>query len=140
MSRNLACNAREDGAPSMAAYMAVKPSSGEEGAFRFALAGPDKIKLRFAIDQILPTKQFAEAEMGIGDQIQVDYNLVCSPWVDVVELIRSQDILIVDDNDKDAADGFLTALDVYTKELVEKTSRGDRAGISLRWALGTLYR
>ena len=44
------------------------------------------------------------------------------------------------DNDEDAADGFLTALDVYTKELVEKTSRGDRAGISLRWALGTLYR
>ena len=43
MSRNLACNAREDGAPSMAAYMAVKPSSGEEGTFRFALAGPDKI-------------------------------------------------------------------------------------------------
>ena len=41
--RNLACNAREDGAPSMAAYMAVKPSSGEEGTFRFALAGPDKI-------------------------------------------------------------------------------------------------
>ena len=76
--------------------------------------------------------------MGIGDQIQVDYNLVCSPWVDVVELIRSQDILIVDDNDKDAADGFLTALDVYTKELVGKTGRGDRAGISLRWALGTL--
>ena len=78
--------------------------------------------------------------MGIGDQIQVDYNSVCSPWVDVVELIRSQDILIVDDNDEDAADGFLTALDVYTKELVEKTGRGDRAGISLRWALGTLYR
>ena len=76
--------------------------------------------------------------MGIGDQIQVDYNSVCSPWVDVVELIRSQDILIVDDNDEDAADGFLTALDVYTKELVEKTGRGDRAGISLRWALGTL--
>ena len=139
--KSLACNAREDGAPAMAAYLAIRPSSGEEGHFRFALAGPDRIKLRFGIDQVLPSKRFAgmtaEAEMAIGDQIQLELNSVCSAWVDVVELVRSQDILIVDVNDEDVAEDFLTALDDYKRELVEKTGKGDTAGICLRWVLGT---
>jgi len=39
--------ARENENISMEAFLAVKPAEGEEGAFRFALAGTDSIRLRF---------------------------------------------------------------------------------------------
>ena len=138
---SLSCTAREDGEISMAAYMAVKPCAGEEGSFRFALAGPDKVKLRFVIQEVLPGPQFtgmvAEAELGVGDQIQLEKNSVCGVWLDLVELVRSQDILIVNSEDDDTTDVFLNAMDNYKKELLSKTGKADMAGISFRWILGT---
>ena len=54
---SLPCTAREDGEISMTAYLAIKPCAGEEGSFRFTLAGPDKVKLRFAIQDVLPVSR-----------------------------------------------------------------------------------
>ena len=127
---SLACQANEDGEIIMAAYMAVKPSGGEEGTYYFGLNGPDKIKLRF-------TGMFIEAELAIGDQIQLERNSVCSAWIDLVELVRSQDIMVVDGKDEDVSMDFLAAIDSYKCDQMEETGKADRAGICLRWVLGT---
>ena len=140
--QHLACEAIEEDEISMAAYLAVRPSEGEEGSYRFALYGPDKIKLKFPVSKLLPSDLFEdmhiEAELAIGDQIKMERNSVCSAWVDIVELVRSQDVLVVDSNDDDIATEFLAALDGYRRDLVENEGKADKAGICLRWVLGTL--
>ena len=107
--QHLACEAIEEDEISMAAYLAVRPSEGEEGSYRFALWGPDKIKLKFPVSKLLPSDLFEdmyiEAELAIGDQIKMERNSVCSAWVDIVELVRSQDVLVVDSNDDDISPG-----------------------------------
>ena len=54
-----------------------------------------------------------------------------------MELVRSQDILMVNSEDDDTTDVFLNAMDNYKKELLSKTGKADMAGISFRWILGT---
>ena len=135
----LACPTGETGI-SMAALLAVRPAPGEEGNFRFALAGPDKIKLRFSIRGILDSqlfdRMFAEAELDIGDQVQFDKNSVASQWVDVGELVRSQDFMITNMEDDDVSELFLANLAGYKEDLIKKTGKGDLAAISMRWVLG----
>ena len=81
---------------------------------------------------------FIEAELAIGDQIKMERNSVCSAWVDIVELVRSQDVLVVDNNDDNIATEFLAAIDGYRRDLVENKGKADKAGICIRWVLGTL--
>ena len=139
--QTLACESTEEDAISMAAYLAVRPSDGEEGSFRFVLHGPDNIKLKFPANRLLPGELFAdmfiEAELKIGDQIQMERNSVCSAWVDIVDLVRSQDILVVDSSDEDVAVEFLAAIDAFKRDHTESTGKADSAGICLRWVLGT---
>ena len=126
----------------MEAFLAIQPAAGEEGSFRFVLAGPDKIKVRFPITQLLPDSHFegmiAETELVVGDQIKLEKNSVCSSWIDLVDLVRSQDVNITDEKDEDRSEDFLGALDNYRKDLMEKKGRVELAGISLRWLLGTM--
>ena len=140
---NLPCSQAESGEVSMAAYMALKPAGGEEGSFRFVLAGPNKLKVRFDVSKVLNSPHFegmiAEAELAIGDQIRFEKNSACSTWVDIVDLVRSQDYMISDSDDNDVADEFLASLERCKKELQDSGSKsGDLLGISLRWMLGTL--
>ena len=125
--QNLACKAVEEEEISMAAYLAVRPSVGEEGAYRFVLHGPDKIKLKFPVSKLLPSNlfedMFIEAELAIGDQIKMERNSVCSAWIDIVELVRSQDVLVVDNNDDDIATEFLAAIDGYKRDLLESEGK-----------------
>ena len=113
--QTLACESTEEDAISMAAYLAVRPSDGEEGSFRFVLHGPDNIKLKFPANRLLPSElfdnMFIEAELKIGDQIQMERNSVA------VE--------------------FLAAIDAFKRDLTESTGKADSAGICLRWVLGT---
>jgi len=104
---------------SMEALMAIKPAEGEEGAFRFVLAGPDKVKLHFPISDILQDFIFSEmyikAEMHIGQQILMEKNSVCSKWMDLVDLVNSQDVEVVDKNGADVSETFMEAMDNYKK-------------------------
>ena len=141
--RTLSCSYGSEG-PSinMEAFLAVKPASGEEGGFRFVLDGPDKITLRFNIQSILPSGLFsgmvAETEVLVGEHIQMKLNSTCSEWMDVADLVRSQDLQIYDGLGEDAGDEFLAALESYKKDLTQETGKSDRAGICFRWCLGTL--
>ena len=137
---SLAVEVEDSSMPSMAAYMALRPAGGQEGNFRFVLAGPSKIRVRFAITDLLDSPLFegmvAESELEIGDQIRMENNSTCSAWTDIVELVRSQDYMITDGEDNDVAEDFLMGLDQYKAELLKNTGKTERAGICLRWMLG----
>ena len=138
---SLTCEAPGPGELGLAAYLAVKPAGIEEGNFRFALAGPDKLKLRFKITDVINSRlfegMFAEAELSVGDQIQFEKNTVCSDWFDIVELVNSQDYMITDNDDNDVSEDFLTALEQHKSDLLKQSKKGDQAGICMRWMLGT---
>ena len=137
----LTCEAPGPGEIGMAAFLAVKPSGIEEGNFRFCLAGPDKLKIRFKITDVIDSRLFegmyAEAELSVGDQIQFAKNTVCSDWSDKVELVNSQDYMITDNEDDDVSEAFLTALEQHKSDLLKQSKRGELAGICMRWMLGT---
>ena len=139
---SLSCEPSDDNEVSMEAFMAVRPSSGQEGNFRFTLAGPSKLPIQFDVSDMLKSDLFrdmtVEAELDIADNIRMELNLVCSEWVDIVELVRSQDISIVGKKREDRVDEFLTSIDSLKKDLMEETGRTEKAGICLRWVLGTV--
>ena len=126
----------------MAAFMALRPAGTEEGSFRFNLAGPSKLKVRFNMKEVLNSPLFdnmvAEAELNVGDQIRMEKNSSCSAWVDMVDLVRSQDFLITDSDDNDIAEEFFRAMDLLKTEVEARSKSGHMVGISLRWMLGTL--
>ena len=135
------CTSLDDSKISMEAFLAVKPASGEEGSFRFVLTGPEKLKLRFNIQSVLNSGLFAgmvaEAEINVGDHIQMIKNSVSSKWMDLLELVQSQDMAILDGLGEDAADEFIIALDQYKKDMLQETGKNVTAGISFRWTLGS---
>ena len=134
------CTAREDKGISMEAFLAVKPAGGQEGSFRFALSGPEKVKLGFNIENVLPSGLFAGmaavAKVVIADHVQLMKNSVCTKWMDVLELVRSQDIQILDGLGEDVSEEFIHAMDCYKKDVLQQTGSTDRAGISFQWLIG----
>ena len=116
---SMEAGARENENISMEAFLAVKPAEGEEGAFRFALAGTDSIRLRFRVQDLLPDfifdGMFIQAEMTIGQQVILEKNSVCSKWMDIVELINSQDVEVVDQTGADIPERFMDAMANYKK-------------------------
>ena len=126
----------------MEAFLVVKPAAGEEGSFRFVLDGPEKLNLKFNVQSVLPNGIFSdmvtEAELHVGQHIKMQKNSCCSEWMDVTELVRSQDIRISNRLGKDAGEEFLHGMESYKKDLTQETGKADRAGIRFRWILGTL--
>ena len=122
----------------MEALVAVRPAGGQEGSFRFALAGPEMLKLVFPINKVLPGPEFesmvAEIEMKPGDQIKISKNSVTTVWWDFEDLVQSQDAVITDGKGRDMGDEFLAAVG-HDKNLVAQKT--DRPGLSFRWILGT---
>ena len=78
----------------------------------------------------------AEAELEIGDQVVLEMNSVCSAWMDLVELVRSQDVMITGENDNDIGDEFLMGLQQYKEDVLRDKGRAEGAGICFRWILG----
>ena len=126
----------------METFLAARPAKGEEGTFRFVLSGPEKVKLRFSVNMVLASGLFAgmvaEVEVDIRDHIRLEKNSVCSKWMDVLELVQSQDMLILDGLGEDASEEFIAAMAGFKKEVLQETGSTDRAGISFRWLVGTL--
>ena len=62
---------------------------------------------------------------------------MCSDWSDIVELVRSQDYMITDNEDDDISETFLATLEQHRQELLKLSKKADQAGICMRWILGT---
>jgi len=58
---------------------------------------------------------FIQAEMTIGQQVILEKNSVCSKWMDIVELINSQDVEVVDQTGADIPERFMDAMANYKK-------------------------
>jgi len=57
---------------------------------------------------------------------------VSSKWVDLTELVRSQDVEATDQEGAIISEEFLEAMEAH-----KKTASKERSGICLRWMLGT---
>ena len=127
---------KEDEPISLEAYMAVQPSGGEEGAFRFVLTGREHLQVRIAVNAILPEKCFENMwismQLEIGTQIRLERNSVASKWVDIVELVNAQDADVTDQEGEEVNERFIEAIESRKKEAPE-----ERSGIVMRWLLGT---
>jgi hypothetical protein len=133
---SLTIEARTEDKISMEALLAVKPAQGEEGAFRFVLAGCNHLGLSIPIYDILPIPSFKDwtlvAEWEVGTQVKLSKNSCTSEWIDLVELVSSSDVDVEDKEGENVSETFLEILEEYRKT-------GDqpaKAGICLRWALG----
>ena len=125
----------------LAAFLAIKPAGIAEGNFHFTLAGPDRLKIKFKITDVIDSRlfdgMFVEAELSVGDQIQFAKNTVCSDWSGIVKLVRSHDYMITDNEDDDISETFLATLEQHKQELLKLSKKADQAGICMRWILGT---
>ena len=110
----LTCEPPDAGEIALAAYLAFKPAGIEEGNFCFALVGPDRLKIKFKITDVIDSRlfegMFAEVELSVGDQIQFEKNTVCSDWSGIVELVRSQGYMITNNEDDNISEMFLASL------------------------------
>jgi hypothetical protein len=72
------------------------PAEGLEGSYRFVLSGAEHVTVRAAISDVIPIPEIANMELSgqflPGQQIIINNNSTCSTWMDVEELIRSQDV------------------------------------------------
>jgi len=106
--------APDDGEISMEAILAVQPSGGEEGSFRFTLAGSSHLHLKFEVTSIIQDDSLAglsmELQMELGTQIKLEKNSVTSAWSDMVELVNSQDVDVTDAEGEDRGELFLSAV------------------------------
>ncbi len=120
----------------MEALLAARPSAGLEGTFNFTLRGKKHLDLLVPVQSILPHPVFEgmslEAELRLGTQVKLAKNSACSRWVDVVELVQSQDIDVVTEDGSSVSEQFVAAV-----QLLRKNPGNENLGISWRWLLGT---
>ena len=65
-------------------------------------------------------------------QVKLERNSVSSKWVDLTELVRSQDVDATNEEGTNVSEEFLEAMDTF-----KKSASHERSGICLRWMLGT---
>ncbi len=65
----------DDDTVRLEALLAIKPSGGEEGSFRFTLAGTKQLDMMVPVDNILPFLDFKglyiEAQLELGTQVKM---------------------------------------------------------------------
>ena len=125
---------RQGAEHSLQALLAVGPADGLEGSFRFTLTGTNHVTMRVPVQRILADKQFGgmiiELQLQLGTQIKISKNATTTDWVDVIELVQSQDAEVLDKAGKAVNEEFLLAMQDY------QNAHPDReVGISWRWAL-----
>ena len=64
--------------------------------------------------------------------MKIEKNAVSSKWIDLVELVRAQDLDVTNKEGATASEEFLEAFDNHKKQATREAS-----GISMRWMLGT---
>lgn len=116
----------KDGNIHMEAFMAARPAEGQEGAFRLIVSGSSHLDLLIPVDAILPHPAFAgmsiEAQLRLGTQVKIEPNSACSKWVDIVELIQSQDMDVVTEDSESVSEKFLTIMETLRKDKAEENT------------------
>jgi hypothetical protein len=107
-----------------------RPASGKEGQFRLVLGGSEHINVRFPAIAILPIPEMEKFEIAgqfkPGTQISIQQNSSCSKWLDLTELVLSNDLDVADNRGEDAHEDFLEAVAAAQTTL-------ESVGLSCRW-------
>jgi len=115
--------------------LAVPPAAGEEGSYRFLVSGRDHLSIEMPVTSVIGDPRFKDltitAQFQPGTQVTIDANSSCSAWADVVDLIRSQDVDVLDSAGKLAGDEFNRLIEEY-----QNSKPAVPAGICWRWVLG----
>lgn len=121
----------------MEALLAARPASGHEGSYRLALSGQGQLSVEFKLSLVWNDEELNKltvvADLPSGSVVKLQKNSNASRWTDVEELVKEQEVDVVDENGDDAADKFLAAWDRIKKV----HPLGDGLGLSWRWALTT---
>jgi len=84
------CNTHPDKG-SLQPLLAVAPADGQEGAFRFALAGERPVNLHFPVRRLLPHPQFKEwffdMQLELGTQVSFGRNSTCTRYKNTLSLL-----------------------------------------------------
>jgi len=114
--------------------LAVAPADNQEGAFRFQLSGDRPVNLHFPARRLIAQPEFKDfyfdMQLELGTQINISKNSTCTKWLDIVELVESQDMEVQDSKGETVTELFLTRW----RELREKDK--SITSISWRWVLG----
>jgi hypothetical protein len=131
---SMAIKARDGDSISLETLLAMPPADGEEGTFRFVLAGNHHLSFSLPVHSVLPIPSFEEwsleAEWEIGTQVKIAKNSCCSTWTDLVELVASQDLDVVDKAGENRSDDFLETLDQFRKTGEQAQNSGKKTRIN----------
>jgi hypothetical protein len=119
--------------PWLQALMKVEPADGAGGEFKLMLTGKEHLDVAMRMSEILPLEAFADmtviGRFQLGAQVQLQPNSSASRWMDMLELIQSQDLEVIDKNNVVVTEDFLKMFENWRKKEAENTS----LGISWRW-------
>ena len=121
----------------MEALLVAKPASGLEGTFRLALGGSSKLLVEMKLTDVWADGAFEDmmvvAEIHNGSTIQLQKNSITSKWVDVEELVRAQEVDVINSEGEEVSDRFLE-----TWDRLRKTHHlGGCLGLVWRWCITT---
>ncbi len=119
----------------MEALLVAKPASGQEGAFRFAISGDQKVLIELKVTNVWNDDIFkgmtVMAELGNGSVFQLQKNSLTSRWADVEELVRAQDADGFDEEGEDVSEQFLEGW----QSIQRNHKQGANLGLVWRWAI-----
>jgi hypothetical protein len=119
-------------ATSLCSFYTFRPAGGKEGQFRILLSGTDHINVSIPATSILPIPEMEMytivGQFKPGTQACLRKNSACSAWVDVGDLVASQDVDIHNPDGQDTHEAFLETLADVKATLAT-------AGLSWRWML-----
>ena len=102
------------------ALLVGKPAHGREGQFKFLISGNDHYKIEMKVDHVINDEAFKGmtivCQLALGSQIVLGVNSSTSRWVDVVELIQSQDADVLDEEGESVLEEFLLKMEEYKKK------------------------
>jgi len=132
---NMEASLQTEDTYSVQALLAIPPAEGEEGSYRFLVAGRDHLSIEVPVTNIIRDSRFSDltitAQFQPGVQVAIDANSSCSPWTDVVDMVRAQDVDVLDSEGKLAGDTFCRLIEEY-----QNSKPAVPAGICWRWILG----
>jgi len=102
------------------ALLVGKPAHGREGQFKFLISGNDHYKIEMRVDHVINDEAFKGmtivCQLALGSQIVLGVNSSTSRWVDVVELIQSQDADVLDEEGESVLEEFLLKMEEFKKK------------------------
>ena len=101
------------------ALLIGKPCLGREGQFKFLISGNDHYRINMEVNKVVNEPTFANmritCQLALGSQVELGVNSTCSRWVDVIELVESQDADVLNSEGESVLEDFLEKWAAYKK-------------------------